>query len=109
MYYIIKSAILAQPNRHEAHAASIRHSTTMSAFPDYYGLLNLPKGASQEEIRQAYKKASLRSQKTLSQVQKSVHSSLQDTSGSARERYRSAKEEGNRGVPGGGGCLLCSV
>jgi curved DNA-binding protein CbpA len=32
----------------------------MSAFPDYYSLLNVPRSASQEEIRQAYKKASLR-------------------------------------------------
>ncbi|CAA7266573.1 unnamed protein product [Cyclocybe aegerita] len=32
----------------------------MSQFPDYYKLLNVPKSATQEEIRQAYKKESLR-------------------------------------------------
>ncbi|KAG5648107.1 hypothetical protein DXG03_007142 [Asterophora parasitica] len=32
----------------------------MSSFPDYYQLLNIPKTANQDEIRQAYKKESLR-------------------------------------------------
>lgn len=32
----------------------------MSSFPDYYKLLNIPKTASQEEVRQAYRKESLR-------------------------------------------------
>lgn len=30
------------------------------AFPDYYGILNIPSSASQDQIRQAYKKESLR-------------------------------------------------
>ncbi|KAG1755143.1 DnaJ domain-containing protein [Suillus paluster] len=32
----------------------------MSSFPDYYALLNVPKTATAEEIRQAYKRESLR-------------------------------------------------
>lgn len=32
----------------------------MSAFPDYYALLNIPKSATYDEIRTAYKKESLR-------------------------------------------------
>jgi len=32
----------------------------MSAFPDYYSILDIPKSASSEEIRQAYRKESLR-------------------------------------------------
>lgn len=34
--------------------------TTMSQFPDYYKLLNIPRTATQDEVRQAYKKESLR-------------------------------------------------
>lgn len=33
----------------------------MASFPDYYDILNLPKDASTEDIRQAYRKESLRS------------------------------------------------
>ncbi|KAI0318486.1 DnaJ domain-containing protein [Amylostereum chailletii] len=32
----------------------------MSSFPDYYSILQVPKSASQEDIRQAYRKESLR-------------------------------------------------
>ncbi len=32
----------------------------MSQFPDYYKLLNISSSATQDEIRQAYKKESLR-------------------------------------------------
>jgi curved DNA-binding protein CbpA len=32
----------------------------MSAFPDYYALLNIPKTATYDEIRTAYKKESLK-------------------------------------------------
>ncbi|KAE9410955.1 DnaJ-domain-containing protein [Gymnopus androsaceus JB14] len=32
----------------------------MSQFPDYYAILNIPKNATQDEVRQAYKKESLR-------------------------------------------------
>jgi hypothetical protein len=32
----------------------------MSQFPDYYQLLNIPQSASQDDVRQAYKKESLR-------------------------------------------------
>lgn len=34
--------------------------TTMSQFPDYYKLLGIPQTATQEEIRQAYRKESLK-------------------------------------------------
>jgi len=33
----------------------------MASFPDYYGILNVPKGASTEDIRQAYRRESLKS------------------------------------------------
>ena len=33
----------------------------MASFPDYYNVLNISKGASTEDIRQAYKKESLKS------------------------------------------------
>ncbi|KAF8481158.1 DnaJ-domain-containing protein [Russula ochroleuca] len=32
----------------------------MASFPDYYGILNVPKNASTEDIRQAYKRESLK-------------------------------------------------
>ncbi|KAI0274616.1 DnaJ domain-containing protein [Gloeopeniophorella convolvens] len=32
----------------------------MSSFPDYYSILNIPKDASSEEVRQAYRKESLK-------------------------------------------------
>ena len=40
-------------------------STNQSEFPDYYKLLIIPKTASQDEIRQAYKRESLKSFKFL--------------------------------------------
>ena len=33
----------------------------MASFPDYYNVLNVPKNASTEDIKQAYKKESLKS------------------------------------------------
>jgi len=37
----------------------------MSEFPDYYRLLNVTASATQDEIRQAYKKESLKSVSSL--------------------------------------------
>lgn len=37
-----------------------REATTMSRFPDYYSILNITMSASQDEVRQAYRKESLR-------------------------------------------------
>ena len=34
--------------------------TTMTSFPDYYRILNIQKSATADEIRQAYKKESLK-------------------------------------------------
>jgi curved DNA-binding protein CbpA len=33
----------------------------MASFPDYYDILNVPKNASSEDIRQAYRRESLKS------------------------------------------------
>ncbi|KAI0002045.1 DnaJ domain-containing protein [Russula vinacea] len=35
-------------------------SSSMASFPDYYGILNVPRNASTEDIRQAYKRESLK-------------------------------------------------
>lgn len=39
---------------------SLPCTPTMSAFPDYYSILGVQKAASSEEVRQAYRKESLK-------------------------------------------------
>ena len=41
------------------------YTTPMSDFPDYYAILSVPRTATTEEIRSAYKKESLRYAATL--------------------------------------------
>lgn len=60
LYYYLNCVVTSHTYCVVLDPTTSRTLTTMSQFPDYYKLLNISKSATQEEVRQAYRKESLR-------------------------------------------------
>ena len=72
----------------------------MSELPDYYRLLNVTASATQDEIRQAYKRESLKSVSPLCFLDRDLPKFAQNPSGSSCQRYPRRNKAFHRALSG---------